>query len=448
MTTTSASMNVPGDGTVCDPTTDESTPQHRPNNDNTRSGERSERWTPEPQPATFGTLTEWGRKHLGEEWATNRETMIDDVYNSITANEPTLSKKYCDRQQALRDMERQLQRDKVEPLARNLEELTSLARKRYGERWYLNRRAARRERELARVDSLAEEHGESWQERRKHLIRASKRKNMASDIRRTRDETMLSEGYSWDQILGSSQPPNDTADVETYTPPMSEVGSDFEDEAAPSNESEYAKQAKEGPRSPLERLGWKAVAEDWDNEKYELAVWSVFAAKRSRAENEECIRRCDAEDREAKRKRKEKNAHFFWMEGQAQMMLVRMLNEEHKDEHRLDQRAAWRLASVRLDELRGGDWTKLPDLELIAQSGGMRNPPSSPSPSLGQDGVSPGSGQEPTASPKQQQRKRPGSPQHHERRQSRRLRQLPVEYEAQDPDKIIRLANAARRRGL
>ncbi|CAI6089074.1 unnamed protein product [Clonostachys chloroleuca] len=464
MTTTAAPMDVPDDGIACDAPTNDVPPPRRPNNDNTRS-EQSGRWTPEPQPATFDTLTEWGRKHLGEKWTTERESMIDDAYNSIAARDPTTSKRYCERQKELRDMERELQRGKVELIGRELDELTSLARKRYGEGWYLNRRAARREQEMGCA-------AKDFSEKMHHSLRTDKRRRMASKIMEARDEAMLSEGYSWDQILGSSQPPNaidDTDDTEACTPAMSEVNnpwvvtevantsaateanspraaaeanSELEDDDAPTNESEYAKEAKEGPKhGTVERLEWGAVADDWDDERYERARFYGVGAERSRAENEECTRRYHSEGPKAKKKREEREAHFFRVQHQAVEMFMEL---DGLDENpAFSDAGRYRDARARLDDYHKGDFTKLPDLELIAQELGIRR-------SLPEhhDGLSSGSGQEPTAPPKQQQRKRPGSPQHHERRQSRRLRQLPVEYKPEDPDKIIRLANAARRRGL
>ncbi|CAG9955499.1 unnamed protein product [Clonostachys rosea f. rosea IK726] len=444
MTTTAAPMDVPDDGIACDAPTNDVPPPRQPNNDNTR-GETSGRWTPEPQPATFDTFTEWGSRHFGEEWTTERESMMNDAYNSIAAWDPTTSKRYCERQKELRDMERELQRGKVELIGRELDELTSLARKRYGEGWYLNRRAARREKEMGCA-------AKEFSEKMHHSLRTKKRWQMASDIMEARDEAMLSDGYSWEQILGSSQPPNATDDTETCTPAMSEVNSpraateassELEDDDAPTNESEYAKEAREGPKhGTVEKLEWRAVAGDWDDERYERARFYGVGTERSRAENEECTRRYRSEGPKARKKREEMEAHFFRVQYQAIQML--MEHDGLDEDPRFNNTGRYRYAEARLHhEFHGGDTTTLPDLELIAQKAGIRR-------SLPEhhDGLSSGSGQEPTARPKQQQRKRPGSPQHHERRQSRRLRQLPVEYKPEDPDKIIRLANAARRRGL
>ncbi|CAH0033990.1 unnamed protein product [Clonostachys rhizophaga] len=454
MTTTAAPMDVPDDGIACDAPTNDVPPLRRPITDDTR-GETSGRWTPEPQPATFDTLTEWGRKHLGEKWTTKRESMMDDAYNSIAAWDPTTSKQYCERQKELRGMEGELQKGKVELCGHELDELTSLARKRYGEGWYLDRRAARREKEMA---DAAEDNTE---EKGNHFLRSRTRSEMASDIMKARDEAMLSEGYSWAQILRSSQPPNATDDNETCTSAATEVNSPravrvvasasaatkvnsvLEDDDAPTNESEYAKEAREGPKhGTVERMEWRAVAGDWDDERYERARFYRVGTERSRAENEECIRRYHSEGPKARKKRKEMGDHFFRVQYQAIQML--MEHDGLDEDPRFNDAGRYRYAEARLHhKFHGGDTTKLPDLELIAQQAGIRWPLPEH-----HDGLSSGSGQEPAARPKQQQRKRPGSPQHHERRQSRRLRQLPVEFEPEDPDKIIRLANAARRRGL
>ncbi|CAH0046792.1 unnamed protein product [Clonostachys solani] len=428
MTTTAPSMKVLDDGIACDGPTNEFPSPRRPNNDNTRS-EPSGRWTPEPQPATFDTMTEWGRKHLGEEWATEREAMVDDIYNSIVAQHPTMSTGYCKRQHALRAMEVQLQGDKVQLHGRELDELMSLARKRYGEGWYLNRRAARREKEMA--DPAEGE--ESYRS-----LRSRKRWWMARGIMRTRDEAMLSEGMSWDQILGSSQPPNATDDTETCTPAMSDVDSEWwEDDGAPLNQSEYAWGASNGPEiDTMQGAEWRAVAEGQNDEEYRKGRVRAVAGERSRAENEESLRRYHCEGPEAREKREEMMAHFLRVQHQAKKML--MEHDGLGQDPRYSEGFRHHHAEERLKELRGGDFTKLPDLELIAQSLGIRS-------SLPEhhDGLSSGSGPR----PKQQQRKRPGSPQHNQRRQSRRLRQLPVEYEMpEDPNKIIRLANAGRRR--
>ncbi|CAG9989346.1 unnamed protein product [Clonostachys byssicola] len=456
MMTTAAPMDVPDDGIACDAPITDVPPPCQPNNDNTR-GEPSERWTPEPKPATatFDTLTEWGRKHFGEEWTTERESMIDDAYNSIAAEDPTRWNRYCDRQKKLRNMERELQRGKVELRGRELDELTSLARKRYGEGWYLNRRAARREREMG----LA---AKEFSEKMYHSRRTDKRWRMASDIMAARDGAMLSEGYSWAQILGSSQPPNDIDDTETCTPAMSEVNypravtevagtsaaseasSELEDDDAPTNESKYTKEAREGPKRIVERMEWTAITDDWDDKQYERTRFSGIERKRSRAENEECTRRFYSEGPEAKKKREERELHLHRVQYRATLMFMEHTRLHEQPRSTDEGRYEYQHAHQRLGEYLGGDFTELPDLQLLAQKLGIRKPfPAHHA------GIFSGSGQEPTArSKQQQQRKRPDSPQRHERRQSRRLRQLPVEYKPEDPDKIIRLANAARRRGL
>lgn len=275
-------------------------PNHNDGNrelDKAGDSQKHRLWTPEPESCDAEEYTSWGKKHYGEDWYEQRTKMLEERnFLEIV----TYDFVYANRQKALRKMEREREKGKVLMKGKTWQELCDWARMHYGEVWYKQRQALDRDRQRAR--EIQDE-----DERKKHSLKADKRCVIIREMELQRDEGMLAEGKTWQEMMAWPVGPSDVlpsveAGGDAVSSPSSSCHSDRSGYSTyPPAPTDFRRQAMDGPQLTDEqrRMGkanwggaeWMTVRYRLSEAWYEETRMEMTVAIRSSRENEECERR-------------------------------------------------------------------------------------------------------------------------------------------------------------
>ncbi|KAH7176597.1 hypothetical protein EDB81DRAFT_850458 [Dactylonectria macrodidyma] len=268
-------------------------------------------WTPEPDSDGDGSYKAWGRKHYGDDWYEQRETMLEERNFWKLGLDKHGDRIYMDRQKALREMEHKREDGNL-PMTKGWtwEEVRSWARMHYGEVWLAEREALMQANyEMGDVVSPGE--------LGKRIRKANKRCQRLRDVQRARDEEMLAAGKTWHEILSKPVKPLASVRPSVETQPTVEIRptDGYEEEMSPpyspstcselsmgSGFSTYPPtptsalvRARDGPLSNLEhndlyweRAAWVAMDHDRSETQYEEMKIEMLDHKRSWREDNEC----------------------------------------------------------------------------------------------------------------------------------------------------------------
>ncbi|KXX75541.1 hypothetical protein MMYC01_203212 [Madurella mycetomatis] len=219
-----------------------------------------ELWTPEPDPSDPDTYTAWGRKHFGDDWYEQRQTMLQER-NIYVHRDPA----YKERQRALRRLERERQEGKLPPQGKTWQELMAWARMHYGEAWYQHREAAGRlDREMVETSDPDEEY--------RLFSKLGKHEDIMRAIQFDTDERMLAEGKTWHDILALPAEPSDiapSAEIIFRSPsPSSDGSTDLSGyDTYPPTPTDLRSEAMYGPKVALfwgDVNEWRPHESEWD----------------------------------------------------------------------------------------------------------------------------------------------------------------------------------------
>jgi hypothetical protein len=260
-------------------------------------------WTPEPEPYDTEKYKAWGRKHYGDDWYEQRETMLQERNFLKSKGDDYI---YKDRQKALREMEREREQGRLSlKKGKTWQELQAWARMHYGEVWYKQREALERD-EREKREAL------DTDERKKKSLKAAKRHRILREMELERDEGMLAEGKTWREIMAWPTGPSnvlpsvETGDDVVSSPSSSSGHSDRSGISTyPPTPTDFRRQAMDGPQMANDQkekgdgnwewLELKAIGSRLSEARYEENRVEMEDRIRSSREDKECERRNDAE---------------------------------------------------------------------------------------------------------------------------------------------------------